>query len=285
MIPTKRILFPTDFSEVAENAFVYALSLAEQIKAEIYVTHIVPILEPEDQDVQVHPFMKTAHLQLEALKLEEFEKEKERLEELVSILHKENIHLEFLFIKGDFTNMIMDLVQSNSINIIVMGTSGANTIDKKLFGSNTMSVINNIDIPVMAIPSNARFTSLRNYSTAVMMESKEIPIIRKIAEYLSLSGSPMNCVNIISSSKAISSSEEIKRKWLKDVDCPNVTVDIVVDKNVDKGLLDYAKDNEIDLLGILHRNLPIAKRLFKTNHSKLLLKHSRVALLIYNNTM
>ena len=36
---TKKILFPTDFSIVAENAFIYALSLGEQIKAEIRIVH------------------------------------------------------------------------------------------------------------------------------------------------------------------------------------------------------------------------------------------------------
>ena len=35
----KRILFPTDFSEASKNAFVYALKLADAIKAEVITPH------------------------------------------------------------------------------------------------------------------------------------------------------------------------------------------------------------------------------------------------------
>ena len=35
----KKILFSTDFSEVADNAFVYTLHLAKSMQAEIIVVH------------------------------------------------------------------------------------------------------------------------------------------------------------------------------------------------------------------------------------------------------
>lgn len=282
METTKKILFPTDFSVVAENAFVYALSLGEQIKAEIQVIHIVPIFEPEDKNVQIHPFMKVANQELEESESEEFWKEQERLEQIVSVLQNHHIRLKFSFLKGDFLQVVTDLVESQGIDIIVMGTSGANTIDKKLFGSNTLNIIKNIEIPVMAIPSKAKFTSMSNYSTAVMLKSEEIFIIRQIASYLSLLELPMSCVNIVSSPQMVHIAEHKKQVWMKDVNCSNVTVDIVINKDVSKGLMNYARDNEIDLLGILHRDLPITKRLFSINHSKLFLKQAQTALLIYN---
>lgn len=279
---TKKILFPTDFSQVAENAFLYALSLAEQTKAEIKVIHVVPVFEPEDKNVQIHPFMKTANLELERSELKNFEKEQERLKQVVTALNKEHLHLEYVFLKGNLQDVIFDLAESQRIDMIIIGTSGANTIDKKLFGSNTINIINNVDIPVMAIPAKAKFTSISNYSTAVMLEPGELSAIRKIAGYLSIMGLPMNCVSVVSSTKETAFCEEKKQKWLKDVNCPNVTVDIVFNEDIDRGLMEYTRDNEIDLLGILHRKLPMAKRFFTTNHSKLLLKYSGIALLVYN---
>ena len=280
---TKKILFPTDFSIVAENAFIYALSLGEQIKAEIQIVHIVPIFESgEAENIQVHPFMKTANQHLEICKLEEFKKEQERLEQLVSILHKEHIHLKFSFLKGEFLDVIVDLIECQHVDMVIMGTSGANTIDKKLFGSNAMNIITNTEIPVMAIPSKAKFTSISNYCMAVMLEPEEIFTIRQIANYLSLLELPMSCVNIVSSPQMLLIAERKRQEWMQNVNYSNVTVDIIINNDVSKGLLGYARDNEIDLLGILHRNLPITKRLFSINHSKLFLKQSQTALLIYN---
>jgi len=278
----KRILFPTDFSAVAENAFIYALSVAEQIKAEIHVVHVIPVFEPKDQGIQIHPFMKMSNLELEETGLQEFRKEEERLEQITTIFQKEHINLEFRLLKGDFLKAITDFVEKEGIDIIVMGTSGANTIDKKLFGSNTLKVIFNISIPAMAIPFKTKFTSIRNYGTAVMLDLNEVPTIRKVAGYLSKADFPMNCINIVSSPKEAILAEEKKREWVKSVDCPNVTVDIVVNDDIEKGLLAYAQANEIDILGVLHRNLPLTKRIFNTNHSKLLLNNSAIGLLIYN---
>ena len=39
----KKILFPTDFSDVSKNAFIYALKLADSINAEIITMHVVSI--------------------------------------------------------------------------------------------------------------------------------------------------------------------------------------------------------------------------------------------------
>ena len=50
----KKILFPTDFSECANNAFVYALMMADKMEADIEVVHIVfPETEPLDFPVIV----------------------------------------------------------------------------------------------------------------------------------------------------------------------------------------------------------------------------------------
>ena len=35
----KKILFPTDFSETANNAFIYAIHLAKSLEAELIVLH------------------------------------------------------------------------------------------------------------------------------------------------------------------------------------------------------------------------------------------------------
>ena len=38
----KKILFPTDFSDVATNAFMYALNVANLFEAQILTLHVYP---------------------------------------------------------------------------------------------------------------------------------------------------------------------------------------------------------------------------------------------------
>ena len=54
MKKSKKILFPTDFSAPASNAFRYALSLADKLEANIEILHVVfPEAEPLDFPVLV----------------------------------------------------------------------------------------------------------------------------------------------------------------------------------------------------------------------------------------
>ncbi|MEK7204244.1 MAG: universal stress protein, partial [candidate division NC10 bacterium] len=41
MLPIRRILFPTDFSEYAEHAWSYALTFAQEFGAEVHLLHVV----------------------------------------------------------------------------------------------------------------------------------------------------------------------------------------------------------------------------------------------------
>ena len=46
IISIKRILFPTDFSEPAKEAQLYAMALAEKFGAELHLLHVIPPLIP-----------------------------------------------------------------------------------------------------------------------------------------------------------------------------------------------------------------------------------------------
>ena len=75
-----KILFPTDFSSVAENAFVFALKLAEGLKAKIDVVHIYTVPE-------ISPWVKLTNIEKEVnetVTLDEFDRFKDEIEILIS---------------------------------------------------------------------------------------------------------------------------------------------------------------------------------------------------------
>ena len=58
------------------------------------------------------------------------------------------------------TDSIKQLLKSENIDLIVMGTNGATGAKEVLFGSNTLNVIRKIDCPVLAIPEGFTFKKL-----------------------------------------------------------------------------------------------------------------------------
>lgn len=77
----KKILFLTDFSEVAKNAFLYALSLADNFNSELHILHITPIIEPktDEERYRVHPLAQIFNDSLENDEWNEFKTEAKKI--------------------------------------------------------------------------------------------------------------------------------------------------------------------------------------------------------------
>ena len=281
----KKIIFLTDFSVVAKNAFLYALSLADNFNSELHILHITPIIEPktDEERYRVHPLAQMFNDSLENDEWNEFKTEAKKLEQLAHNNNKLHVPVEFHFENGYFQDVIESHIVEKSIDLIVMGTSGNNTIDKKLFGSHAVRLIDSgFDIPILAVPAKAVFTSTGAFAAAVMLVENECVIIRRIATKLSPSETPLKCVHIVDTEEKAMAAQQKKAHWLTNFEGLDVQVDIVIDTDIEDGLTKYVEDNYINILSIIHRQLPFMKRLFNINHSKRLLRLSETAMLIYN---
>ena len=78
----KKILFPTDFSDVSKNAFIYALKLADAVNAEIITLHVYQLDSPAYLDVSI--YLQEIY---EYEELSEFENYKDEIPLLLSLIH------------------------------------------------------------------------------------------------------------------------------------------------------------------------------------------------------
>ncbi len=145
----KKILLPTDFSDNSFEAIRYALLVYKDVKCTFYLLHTFnpPVYQTEyllgspGQIGLGDVLQETSLLKLEQLK--------KRLEDQYSNTnHTFIIHTAF----NTLLNEITEMTQSENIDMIVMGTTGATGAKEILFGSNTVHVIKKSKCPVIAIP-------------------------------------------------------------------------------------------------------------------------------------
>lgn len=278
------ILFLTDFSDVAKNAFVYALSVADKFKAEVHILHVTHIIESDDPDVQrrIHPFAQFYMDSVETDEKAELKSEAKKLEQLAISHGKAHVPVVFHFEKGYFRDAVEAYIDELGIDLLVMGTAGANTIDKKVFGSHTMNLIDQVSIPVLAIPAEARYTDTRHFAIAVMLRESELPVVERLEINVRNIAGDLRYVHIVDDASKVAVAEEKVKTWVAATEYPDISVDILVHTDVEAGLTDFIRANGTEVLGVIHRNLPYLQRLFKANHSKRLLQYAKTALLIYN---
>jgi nucleotide-binding universal stress UspA family protein len=141
----KKILWPTDFSSIAEKALPHVTSLTERYGAEIHVLYVI-------EDVAHHDGWYGAFAEKRVQELMEHAG-KTATKRLGQICEK---YLDGcpLYIKhvavGDPAQEILRLIDAEKVDIVVMASHGAKGHFR--FGSVTEKVLKNSPVPVTIIP-------------------------------------------------------------------------------------------------------------------------------------
>lgn len=118
---TKKILFPTDFSEVANNAFVHALEFAKIVQGEIILLHTFELPVFDNQF-----FPENYAVINDSLELSQFDIFKDEIPKLRAIAeerHLEKIKMTHRLMDGDLLFNVKKAIKEDKIDFVVMGTS------------------------------------------------------------------------------------------------------------------------------------------------------------------
>ena len=146
----KTIIVATDLSKDAGNALDYAAALAKCINAKIVLynsfmlpAHAANTLIPAS-GIEKMLTSNKASLSYAALKIE----------------CAYNVETEWITNIGNVEEELDLLVDKYKADLVVMGMRG-NSLDQKLFGNTTTSVIKHARYPVLAIPQDASFKGIK----------------------------------------------------------------------------------------------------------------------------
>lgn len=142
----KKILVPTDFSENAAKALLYAAEIASKTGAEINLLHVAePLTDNIRQPYALHE--KLEH-EIERNRM----KQLDELQAWLGATHPAvttTIHL----LKGTVVKAVLAFTESHSVDLIVMGTRGASGLKEVFMGTVSAAIISKTRVPVFAIPA------------------------------------------------------------------------------------------------------------------------------------
>lgn len=152
MLPFKRILCPTDFSEPALVALKRAEELARHFSAELLVVHAIPeIPGPHaygDPPVAIN-FDVTLYQQELAIYAENM------LKELVSHQVSAEVRTRDLVTTGEAAPEILRIAATEQVDLIVIASHGETGWRRLVFGSVAEKVVRQAPCPVLTIMAPA----------------------------------------------------------------------------------------------------------------------------------
>lgn len=277
----KTILFPTDFSDNAKNAYVYALHLAEKIGANITTLHV-----QEPTPVRVGHLPKTMKSISELQKEEEFE----AYRKVAAIMHEEavtegltKVEVSHMMIEGaGIAEAILEVGKREESDVIVMGTKGASGWKELFIGSNTAKVIEQATCPVLAIPESAIYQPIKKIAYATNFEFLEEEIIGQAIQFAELFDAEMHCIHI-----NVSHTDYAKKK-MEDLKVAfaykeNVYFKVIEDLYILEGIDKYVLNEKIDLLAMLTHKRDFLDKLFTVSYTQKMSFHSNTPLLAFHN--
>lgn len=232
--PIQHILFPTDYSDAADNAYRYCLELAKLFKTKVSVLHIYFL--PDIEDIKLPGSLQAVY---DNLRKEEENKLQEKIphwRRIASEMGISDLEIEYSIIEGEVPDDIYARQEAIGADLIIMGTQGASIVEKYFLGNNTANVMENASVPVLGIPPNAMLMDVFSSLVVCTDFSENDKEILKIV--LALFPDFNDTITTFHISKSDKKSE-LKEEWVRFCGKLNVEfVDILASSFV-KGIQKY----------------------------------------------
>ena len=190
----KKILFPTDFSNVANNAFAHALGFAKLIHGELILLHTyeLPII-----DNQFAPQnYKEVFDSLELANFDRFKDEIPKLRQIAVENNCEHVKFSHILMDGDLMFNVKEIIKTDVIDYLVMGTSGATGWKEMFLGTNTGEAIANLSIPILSVPERATYSKIETIGFTTRFREKDKEALRRVIEIAKSAHAVVKCLYV-----------------------------------------------------------------------------------------
>lgn len=262
----KNILITTDFSENSMDAAHYGIELARLFRANVTLMHVYSLPIPNAEFPEMIDFSAYEKIK------------KNKLEKLKDKIKKPGVQIDIYSKAGfSFHEEVQSFCEEKKLDLIVMGLTGSSRIHEILLGSNTMTLFAHSTVPILAVPHNYKFDKgLRMAFAFDDQLIKNRSSMDLLVEFASQLNTRIRTFHV-SAAKSKKMLEETVKAYLP---LDHITLDIEVNEDVDKGILEYITNNGINLLALIPRKHNFFDRLFHESHTREVALYSNIPLLV-----
>lgn len=265
-----KILFPTDFSPAAQNAYRYAIGLADDLGAQIEFMHIYSSsLKPRELYKSTDEVRK--------IKVQRQAEMQQKMDDFVNQYEFSNIGDRLVY-PGVFTDQEIVERTRKGVDLVIMGTKGERNPVNKLMGSVTTRLMMNAACPVLAVPQNATYNGIQQITYATTFDASDQHFFEQLKTFSELTQASINFLHITDDPK-LEIEEEIK--------FPNIPEQfskfyIVNNPSPMDGMDEFIRNHPTDLLAMYIPKRGLWEQLFHTSFSKKMTFHTDVPLFVYH---
>ncbi len=250
-----KIVILTDLSALSLVAIKYAIRLGGPLHADFTLLNVVRIEGPSKANLKLKSIEKMLMAAAE-------EEGKAIMKELRAEI-KGEYTLRFMAVHGHtVSRAMMSYTEKNPTNMVVMGSRGASAIKKARMGGTAVSVIDDCEGPVLAIPELAQYKNLAKivYASDLKNVQQELDIL---IEFARIYGSHIHMIHVVPAlDKKTEISSHAVEELIRKTKYDKLDFRIIIDENIPAAIDQFIKDTKSDLLTTFTHHLSIFEKLF-----------------------
>ena len=267
-----KILVLTDFSPLSKLAVNYALKMGNHLSAEFTILSVVRL--------DGVPKSNLKWKQIEKALVTVAEEEGEKL--LQELRGKTKSKLTFKAIKGHtVADVVRRYTQRHYTNLVVMGSQGASNLKKFRLGGTTVSVIDAIYSPVLAIPKQAEYKNFKHivYATDLQNVKKELEMIVPFAKIF---GTHVHMAHVVTAvDKRMETERKFVEKLIAESGYDKIDFKLIIDDDISEAIDLYIQQTKADLLTTFTHQLNLYEKLFGLSVTRRLAYQGNIPLLAF----
>ena len=273
----KRILFPTDFSEAATNAYLHALEFAKIVQGELVLLHAF------DMPVFDNQFFPENYMVIyESVELSQFEMFKEEIPKLRAIAeehHLDTVKMTHRLMDGNLLYNINKSIKEDKIDYVVMGTEGASGWSEFFSGTNVGSVIEDVDVPILCIPVDAKFKKTETIGFTTRFRNKDKKALKKTLKLAKMADAVVKCLYVKTSKSDV--PKDTSKTWEKEFENEPIEFFVIESDEVKETILDFILYQEIHILTMVTYKKSFFEGLFHSSLTKKFANNFDIPILVF----
>jgi nucleotide-binding universal stress UspA family protein len=241
----KKILVPIDFSKPSEYASKIAVKIAKKTNATIYLIHLIE-LPRGSIDMRAGSNYSIPEIMLYLRKI------REKILQFKEDIFSKDIKVEYFIKVNNPFEGIQKYAEKIDADLIIMGSKGHSMFEEVIIGSNTEKVVRNSKRPVIVVKRDVKKFKLKNLVFASNFKEENKEVFGKFVRFANIFESKIHLLKINTPANFQTTSQATQKikEFITDSNLQNYKINVFSDLSVEKGILNFSKEINADLIAL-----------------------------------
>ena len=263
----QRILIPTDFSPVADNALEHAIEIATPFGSELYLYHVYSLHKIDrhlEYSEEEQPYRKKLERSMKMTR-----------HKFIDTITERGLTLHTVVEHDTMLSIFDRTAEKLRIDLIVMGSKGAPGLKKACFGSMAATALQLAKVPVLVVPPDHSF-SLAQIVLAVDPNGVSARTLAPLQKLAGKFGSKVTVLNVHTGpGKSAAEEMEVPLQGVDTTYC-----EVPLSKSVNESINEYVSEKQYGLLCMVRREKGFFESLFQKSFTQDQVYNSPIPLLV-----